>query len=626
MDANALSPRDLFGSRTHYEVPAFQRPYVWNEEDQWSPLWDDVVRVGEAYVQAKLADPDADVKAQHFLGAVVYQAPPPVSGDVTRPEVIDGQQRMTTLQVLIDGVYEVVRRRGHSDLAESLEELIVNGGARFHEKRERFKFWPSHTDREAFALAMGSSPAPIGEHPILAAHAFFELEAERWLSGAPDEDGISPPGSEDLRVEALSSTLQDRLLLVAIDLTGHDDAQIIFETLNDRGTPLLKADLIKNWLFRKGDALGADTQRWAESEWAEFDGRWWREEMRQGRLNRSRIDIFLQYWLTMRRKDEVKADNSFRVFVEYAEPMMTSAETAHELVAALRRDADTYRAFAQLDPSEPEGRFYTRVIERLELAATTPVFLWLLSPNHAVPPEQRRIALEAFESWAIRRMLLRLTTKDINKFAVAILKMFEAIDAGEAGDRLVAYLSEQTAEARIWPGDDKLRTDLADARLYGNIRQDRLRVVLGAVEQHLRGQSQKYESLSLPNGLEIEHVMPQGWRTYWDPEKLAPEPAAARDRLVNTLGNLTLVTKSLNGSLSNRPWTDAEAAGLQEGGSPGEGKRTLLNRFSLLVINKDILESHPDAWSDSDIRERARLLTAALCDVWPGPVTDFRTG
>src|SRR6185312_2699663 len=123
-------------------------------------------------------------------------------------------------------------------------------------------------------------------------------ETTRWIEGVADEDGDVPPGSEELRVEALSSTLQDRLMLVAIDLTGHDDAQLIFETLNDRGTPLLKADLIKNWVFRKGEKLGADVNAWAEAQWALFDERWWREEIRQGRLTRSRVDIFLQYWLT----------------------------------------------------------------------------------------------------------------------------------------------------------------------------------------------------------------------------------------------------------------------------------------------------------------------------------------
>ena len=625
MEANTRSPRDLFEGKEHYEVPAFQRPYVWNEEDQWSPLWDDVVRVAEAYVAAKQADPDANVEDHHFLGAVVYASKPPLAGDVTRHDVIDGQQRMTTLQLLLDAVHEVVSTRSHGDMAESLEELILNGSPRFAGKRERFKLWPSQADRKAYEDAMDAVGSLSGEHQIVAAHAFFKQEAGRWLVGEPDDDGVIPPGTEALRVEALSSTLQDRLVLVAIDLTGHDDSQLIFETLNDRGTPLLKADLIKNWVFREGEKLGADVNAWAETQWAEFDTAWWRQEIRQGRLTRSRVDIFLQYWLTMRRKEEVKAENAFRIFVDYAEAIMTSADAAHNLLVQLRTDADTYRDFAQLDEETPEGRFYRRVIERLELAVTTPVFLWLLSKNNSVPGDQLRSGLEALESWAIRRTLLRLTTKDVNKFAVAILKMFETVNPDTAGDRLVMYLSEQTAETRIWPSDARLAKDLPSVRVYGNIRQDRIRVVLGAIEQYFRDQSTMYEAVQLPTGLEIEHVMPQGWRTHWDQEpKLDPEAAAARDSLVNTFGNLTLVTKSLNGSLSNRPWTDADASGLTEGGAPGKGKWTLLNAFSLLVLNKEILNTHPTAWTDQDIAERSTTLTTAICDVWPGPAAEVQ--
>lgn len=423
MEAHTRSPRELFEGKEHYEIPPFQRPYVWNEEDQWAPLWDDVVRVAESYIARKQANPNDNVDDHHFLGAVVYESKQPVAGDVTRHDVIDGQQRMTTLQLLLDAVHEVVQAGGHDALAESLEELILNGSPRFKGKRERFKLWPSQADRTAFEYAMDGVSASSGEHQIVAAHVFFKQEAERWLVGEPDDDGVVPPGSEVLRVEALSSTLQDRLVLVAIDLTGHDDAQLIFETLNDRGTPLLKADLIKNWVFRTGEKLGADVDAWAETLWADFDTTWWREEIRQGRLIRSRVDIFLQYWLTMRRKEEVKAEHAFRIFAEYAAPLMHTPEAAHALLVELRRDADTYRAFAQLDDTTPEGRFYKRVIERLELAVTTPVFLWLLSKNHGVPEDQRRSGLEALESWAIRRTLLRLTTKDVNKFAVSILKM-----------------------------------------------------------------------------------------------------------------------------------------------------------------------------------------------------------
>lgn len=410
-----------------------------------------------------------------------------------------------------------------------------------------------------------------------------------------------------------------------IDLTGHDDAQLIFETLNDRGTPLLKADLIKNWIFRKGEKLGADVTRWADEIWAGFDGGWWRDEIRQGRLSRSRIDIFLQYWLTMRRQDEVKAENSFRVFTEYAEPLMTTGEAADKLLKDLRRDADTYREFSQLDVATPEGQFYSRVIERLELAVTMPVFLWLLSSNHGIPAEQRKIGLEAFESWAIRRMLLRLPTKDMNKFAIATLKTLDSIVPEETGHRLVDYLSSQTSETRIWPSDAFMANQLLTTRIYGNIRQVRIRVILGAVEQNLRVKSPKYAAVSLPGKLEIEHVMPRGWRSQWDTNpKLSVEAAAERDARVNTIGNLTFVTKSLNGSLSNRPWTDDEAKALSEGGAPGKGKRTLLDQFSLLVLNKEILVNRPNQWTEEDIMKRSTSIIATICDVWPGPKDDMR--
>jgi len=626
MEAHTRSPRELFEGKEHYEIPAFQRPYVWNEEDQWAPLWDDVIRVSEAFVSAKVANPDESVDHHHFLGAVVYESKRPVAGDVTRHDVIDGQQRMTTLQLLIDAVHEVVRARGHDDMAESLEELILNKSSRFAGKRERFKLWPSQADRDAFAHAMDPSFEWSGDHRIIDAHEFFAKEAERWIAGTPDDDDVRPPGTQALRVEALSSTLQDRLVLVAIDLTGHDDSQLIFETLNDRGTPLLKADLIKNWVFRKGEELAADVSSWAEKHWADFDTVWWRTEVTQGRLTRSRVDIFLHYWLTMRRLDELKADDVFRVFVEYATPLMSDATHADALLNALRRDADTYRDFAQLDTTTPEGRFYSRVIERLELAATTPVFLWLLSKNHNVAADQRRSGLESLESWAVRRTLLRLTTKDVNKFVVAILKMLDGAETTAAGDSLATFLSEQSAETRFWPTDRHLADQLPALRLYGNLRQDRLRVILGAVEQHLRTRDSRYEAVQLPSGLEIEHVMPQGWRYHWDTEPgLGLEAAAKRDGLVNTLGNLTLVTKSLNGSLSNRPWTDTEAAAMKEGGEAGKGKWSLLDSFSLLVLNKQILNGHLDDWTEDDIARRSTDLTTAICEVWPGPSEEVQS-
>ncbi len=422
MEANPLTPRDLFDGKEHFEIPAFQRPYVWNREDQWEPLWQDIARVAESVVVALQEDSDPEIP-HHFLGAVVYDSRTPIAGGVVRHSVIDGQQRMTTLQLLIDAAHSVVHEDGYEVEAEELEELILNGGSRFRGTKERFKLWPSQADRNAFEQAMDPNPIWKGEsHRILEAHQYFSTETRAWIRGEADEDEAIPPGDEALRVKALAGTLQDRLVVVAIDLSGHDDAQLIFETLNDRGTPLLKADLIKNWVFREGEAIQANVAKWAETHWAEFDSSWWREEIRQGRLQRSRIDIFLQYWLTMRLSDDVRSENVFRDFVTHAQPRMRTAAEAEGLLRELRLDADTYRAFAELDESTPEGRFYQRVIEAMELATTTPVFLWLLSENHLVLPSDRQQALQALESWTIRRTLLQLTTKDVNKFMIVLLR------------------------------------------------------------------------------------------------------------------------------------------------------------------------------------------------------------
>ncbi|MDO8147503.1 DUF262 domain-containing protein [Isoptericola sp. b515] len=612
MKAETTTPRELFEGRVHYIIPPYQRPYVWNAEDQWEPLWEDVARLAEA----ELSFDGTGRAPNHFLGAVVYESQPTIAGDVSRHLVIDGQQRTTTLQILLDAVHQVLVERGHEDIAEDLEDLILNKGSKYKGKAERFKLWPSRNDRDAFAHAMDPQSEDELEHRIVSAHAFFRQETATWLAGTEDVDGVAPPGSEEARAGALSSTLQLRLLLVTINLTDSEESQLIFETLNDRGTPLLRADLVKNWIFQTGHRVGAEVEEWPETFWADFDDDWWRQEISQGRALRSRIDIFLQYWLTMRTRDEVRTENVFRVFTQHAAPLMQSATEAEHFLGALRKDADTYRSFAQLDVSTPEGSFYGRVIETMELAATTPLLLWMISANHRVPEQQVRIGLGALESWVIRRTLLSVTMRDVNRMMVAILKILDQTPVDEAGQAVRDFLTQQTANSRYWPTDVEMVEQLPKVRLYGNVRQNRLKEVLSAVEQHLR--TKQHEDVSLPTKLQIEHVMPRAWRHHWDEDpKLTPEDAAARDRHVDTIGNLTLISQPLNGTLSNRPWTDAESSDLSAGGHAGLGKRSLLAKYSLLVLSKELVDEHGTAWTDDDISARSASIAERICAVWP---------
>lgn len=618
------SAKDLFDSKVHYEIPPYQRPYVWNEEEQWAPLWDDIVRVAESHV--RLGEGERQPTASHFLGAVVFELTEAHSAGIDRFDVIDGQQRLTTLQIVLDAAEHVMVKRGLDDESEVLSDLVLNSQPRYKGTPERFKLWPSRADRSAFESVMD----PIGgsadsSHQIVKAHQFFATEIERWVSGAPDEMGERPPGDESTRAAELCETLSRRLMFITIDLSEEDDSQLIFETLNDRGTPLLKADLIKNWVFREGKKIGADVDSWASNIWDDFDTEWWRAEIAQGRLVRSRVDIFLQYWLTMRTLDEVKSDLVFRLFTDYASSRMKDVEGAEAFLRELRSDADTYRNLATLEATTAAGRFRVQVVEAMELAATMPVFLWFISENHGIPETQICRGLEALSSWAIRRTLLRLTSKDVNRLMIAILKELAKVDPAESGDALHTYLSSQTADSRYWPSDEEVAQSLPSLKIYGQIKQSRLRAVLGEIEHHRRSKTPMHESVPVPSGLSIEHVMPQEWRSHWDADpKLDQDAAQKRDHLVNRLGNLTLTTQSLNSSLSNRPWTDAAAAGMSQGGQAGKGKRALLQSFSLLVLNKGIVDDHETAWTEDDIVRRSRSLAEDIIAIWPGPDTSIQ--
>lgn len=611
MEANALTPHELFDGKVQYQIPPFQRPYVWTEEDQWDPLWKDIVRVVEGTLGIS---EELEPACTHFLGAVVLKQVDTPVGDPLLRSVIDGQQRLTTLQLLLDAAQRVVDEAGSENEAESLQELVLNGAPRFRSTSKRFKLWPSRVDRSAFELAMDdalTTPAGLLEARITKAHAFFRTAISEWLAEADDED--------EMRrwLIALSATLQQRMQIVAIDLSDSDDDQLIFETLNDRGTPLLQADLIKNFLFQECEALGADVDAWSDMYWLDFDEDWWRDQVAQGRLFRSRIDLFLQYWLTMRLRDDVPTDKVFAYFKEYSKGFLSYTSDAERFLKELRRDADTFKEFAQLDVTTVIGRFYGRVIEAFELGVFIPLLLWLISDNHGVPVPQAERGLQAVESWAIRRTLLRRTMKDTNNLVVSILKKLDTENPQQGGDMIVESLLGQDADSRAWPTDNEVRGELPKVKAYGNVKQPRLRSVLSAIELELR--TELHEDVSLPSHLEIEHVMPRGWREHWGSgvaESL--ELSATRDALIHTIGNLTLVTKRLNIALSNRPWTDEEAVAVApKGPDAGLGKRSLLKKYSLLLLKEDIVEK--SAWTEEDIATRGARLTAEALKVWPRP-------
>lgn len=616
MQAQTLAPAGIFGYHIRYVVPLFQRPYVWNLDDQWEPLWEDVRTVTERLLDAPAGYGAAPVPP-HFLGAIVLDQQFIPAGFIAVRHVVDGQQRLTTLQLLLDAAQYVVEQHGAPMDAQALRVLVLNDPQIAQHPDEVFKVWPTDRDQAAFRAVMDNDttvPPVLRSSRIAQAHAFFVEQISEWAEVTGD------PDKAKTRLNALVRTLREHLKVVVIDLEPGDNAQVIFETLNHRGSPLLAADLVKNLVFQLAHAQGADVEKLYRDHWAPLDNDYWRQPVAQGRLFRPRIDVFLNYWLTMKLLREIQAD---RVYSDFRDYVLTAHPPIPELLAELASDAKVYEQMEKLPTATVEGTFYYRVIKALDSAAVGPFLLWVLRwDDTAMPAVQCHRALRALESWLVRRALCRATAKDVNHMVVELLRAMDEAGPAAAGDTVELVLTRRQAESRYWPDDATLHAGLNEEPIYKSLSRPRLRMVLEALEDSLRGPLG--EGQMCPRNLTVEHVMPQGWREHWGGD-IAGDPIAAlrRDGLVHVLGNLTLVNQRLNPTMSNRPWRAQEAAAR---GLGDHGKRDYLLQHSQLKLNAEIVAEHEDAWTEVDVRARTDSLIDRVAAIWPRPEIGVQAG
>ncbi|MGH4022529.1 MAG: HNH endonuclease family protein [Pseudonocardiaceae bacterium] len=367
--------------------------------------------------------------------------------------------------------------------------------------------------------------------------------------------------------------------------------------MNHRGSRLLAADLVKNFLFQIVESQRADVAALYHAHWRDLDSDYWRQQVAQGRFYRPRIDVFLNHWLTMTLRHEVPAD---RVFVDFRDHVRRTKPPISELLTTLASDAAVYARLDRLPYDSVEGRFHYRVLRAMNSGVVGPLLLWLLRwDERLMPVEQRAKAITALESWIVRRSLCRATVKDLNRLVVDLLKALDTAGPEIAGDTVENYLAAQTTDSRFWPTDAMLHDALAHARLYSSLTRPRLRMVLEALEDSMRGPLG--EGQPCPRNLSVEHVMPQAWREHWSADIDGDEVAALRrDQMVHTLGNLTLVSGKLNPTLSNRPWTDAWQRELPAAPQPVDAQLRDRRRQSLVLDRAGHHRPHDRAHRSDD--------------------------
>ncbi|MXX94106.1 MAG: DUF262 domain-containing protein [Gammaproteobacteria bacterium] len=589
MKTDILTPQALFRKDIRFTIPPFQRQYVWTQENQWEPLWEDVRNISENYLENFDIQGGDNVSAQertqrHFLGTVVIQQVSYAVTDIERREVIDGQQRLTTLQLLLDAIQLVSLEHEEKQISTRLSKLVTNDQDLITDKDDIFKLWPTTTDREAFKHAMDNHLAIDGfeDSNIVQAHKYFAESARFWIR--------EKKGMEIDRLKALEIAVSGMLRMVVIDLDTVDDPYLIFETLNARGTPLLESELIKNYV------ISYFPPQDKEIIWSDLESKWWRTELKQGRLYRPRIDIMLDYWLEMRTREEVSANKVFRAFKKHSDDL-----DIQTVVSDLKRDLNYFQLFQQNPNSSVEEVFQYR-IGVLQMAVFTPVLLYVLQYNKRYTGS----ILLILESFLIRRMICRSTTRGYSNLALELLKVLSECDALESPRIVQDFFLKQESESGTWPTNEELINACQNLPLYRLLTRGRLRLILEGVEDYLRIQYET-EPEKVQKWLTIEHLLPQSWEEKWKlPENLdEAEARQRRNQLVNTVGNLTLIERKLNAQVSNNNW------GV---------KRQALNKHSILRMNHELTsENGPMEWNESLIVERSTRIAKFVAKIWPRP-------
>jgi len=610
VEAKDYTLDDIFRASQLLEIPLYQRRYIWDLESQWRPLWADIQRIA-----LRALSNSQEAQRPYFLGSVVIQQRPNEVGAVQRRTVIDGQQRLTTLQLLLDATHAVLVELHVLEEAEQLEAVIRNKIKSSRPKHERFKVWPLNVDQAAFEEVMNAEP-PVCHKDLVhrdsrfvRAHEFFTEQVREYLTGGQE-------GDLEARAESLVNAMRESLKLVVISLEQTEDPQEIFETLNARGVRLTSADLIKNFIFQRLLLEGEDDSDAYNKYWKLFETPFWEKLISKGRYVEPRLAIFLGQFLVSRVAEEIKVERVFDRFKRY---VVEQAElTTLDLLRQIHSLAVEYERIV-LAADQPDGalsvieRFVYRTQE-MDTETVKPVLLHLIDPSlPTLPDHEIEGALGAIESWLVRRAAVRATGKAYNKIFPQLVGDLIKGARVDACRYVEGFLREQTADSLYWPDDATVRSSLTSLGIYRLLTRSRLRMILEGLEDELRNPAAEVVSTpqqSCERGrLQVEHVMPRSWSANWPLRE--GEDKEARQERINRIGNLTLLTPTKNAAVSNGPWF---------GDNPKKHKMALLKANTTFLLNSSLVDkSGPNGWTIEDIDARSASLADLFVRVWPAP-------
>jgi len=492
MKASETKLQPIIEGTKQYVVPLFQRPYSWTKKE-WEILWDDIVEL------CKVDNPRT-----HFVGSIVTMPTISVPEGVTKYLLIDGQQRLTTIFILLALLRDKAKNNGEDELSQEINNtLLVNP---YKKDTDFYKIQPTQIDRESFQKLIHSESILLKDQ-IIDAYQFFERKFRQ----------------ANLNITTIKKVITNNLSVVSIVLDLDDNPHLVFESLNAKGRPLTQADLIRNYFFMK---IHINRQE-------EIYTKYWKPM--QDALGEN-LTEFIRHYL-MKGGDIVKQSD-----VYFSLKDLVNQDNALEHLEKLAIFANYYKKL--LYPEYEPNADIQRLVKRLNRIEVTTAYPFLLNcfddyAQNKISTDDFINVLRVIENFMIRRFVCNIPTYGLNKIFPPLYSQVH-----NTGMENIVNGVKKILQTKGYPKDIEFRARLLDVKLYGaGDRADKTKSILESIEESYGHK----EQVSFDN-LSIEHVMPQTLTEWWQ-DHLGNEWEITHELLLHTIGNLTLT--AYNPELSN---------------------------------------------------------------------------
>ena len=554
MQASKRRYTELVGGAVQFVIPVFQRDYNWAEE-HCEQLWNDIIQIGEKD------------EGDHFFGPVVYISTEGQSAAFTRWLLIDGQQRMTTVSLLVTAVRDHIRDNvsSPSEKANKIaHDFLTNT---FENDSQQHKLVLRERDESTFRSIIGDTQESISADKSVSIVRNYQYFRDRINAGDVEQilKGVSRLAIVDVRLDR-----------------GRDDPQQIFESLNSTGLDLTQADLVRNYVL-----MGLE-----ESLQTKFYQKYWKkiELLYVGSI--VQLDNFFRDFVALKTKiqKQGRADQIYAAFRLAFKDQKDNLDDLEDLLIEMITFARYHAAFVM-----GTGEFVhaSERLSRLRPLATTPAILVMrlldAYEHDYLTSDSLNTALDLIESYIVRRDVCGLRR---NSYWKQFAKIAYGLRKSNVFESLKVQLYWLSDSNYSFPTNREFLHALEEEELYG-------RQICRAVLDRLENANSKERSDT--SAYTIEHIMPQNedLSAHWR-RMLGQDWKDVHSIWLHRLGNLTLTAY-------NEKYSDMSF----------EKKKTISDGFNDSPLRLNQFVAKQNRWTAKEIRKRGKILARRALDVWP---------